>query len=49
MIVITKVTAANEFIADEIVLSDPEKIPATKSPARPGNWPRVSTTINGIS
>jgi hypothetical protein len=30
------VTAANELMADETVLRDPEKIPATKNPDNPG-------------
>ncbi len=30
------VTAASELMAEETVLRDPEKIPATKSPDRPG-------------
>jgi hypothetical protein len=30
------VTAARELMADETVLSDAEKIPAMKNPARPG-------------
>jgi len=30
------VTAAKELMAEDIVLKDPEKIPATKRPASPG-------------
>ena len=45
----SKVTAANELIADETELNDPEKIPVIKRPASPGLSIMVSTTNKGNS